>query len=96
MLVVNREEVSLQVGVVMGMVLVASSQPNKIFKFFSSKLYKIRARPLDFLVQNVGPFTTPICKSSSKKMLRKKCYAPWFNIHDVFEFLSVNLLNSCH
>ena len=27
------------------MALVASSQPNKTFKFFSSKLYKIRARP---------------------------------------------------
>jgi hypothetical protein len=33
------------------MALVASSQPNKAFK--------IRVRSLDFLVQNVGPFTTP-------------------------------------
>ena len=48
------------------MALVASSQPNKTFKFFSSKLYKIRARPfqdpaLRFEVQNIGPFTTPTC-----------------------------------
>jgi len=41
------------------MALVVSSQPNKVFKLFSSKLYKITARPLDFLVQNFGPFTTP-------------------------------------
>ena len=41
------------------MALVASSQPNKALKLFSSKLYKIRARPLDFLVQNFRPFTTP-------------------------------------
>ena len=41
------------------MALVASSQSNKALKFFSSKLYMIRARPLDFLIQNVGPFTTP-------------------------------------
>jgi len=27
------------------MALVASSQPNKVFKLFSSKLYKITARP---------------------------------------------------
>jgi len=43
------------------MALVASSQSNKTLKFFSSKLYKIKARPLDFLVQNFGPFTTPRC-----------------------------------
>ena len=48
------------VGVVMGHGLVFSSQPNNVLKFFSSKLYKIRARLLDFLVQNVSPFTTPI------------------------------------
>ena len=41
------------------MALVVSSQPNKALKIFSLELYKIRARPLDFLVQNVGPFTTP-------------------------------------
>ena len=41
------------------MVLVVSSQPNKALKLFSSKLYKIRARPLDFLIQNFRPFTTP-------------------------------------
>ena len=41
------------------MALVASSQPNKALKLFSSKLYKIRARHLDFLVQNFGPFTIP-------------------------------------
>jgi len=41
------------------MTLVASSQPNKVLKLFSSKLYKIRAQTLDFLVQNLGPFTTP-------------------------------------
>ena len=39
------------------MALVASSQSNKALKFFSLKLYKIRARLLDFLVQNIGPFT---------------------------------------
>jgi len=43
------------------MALVAFLQPNKALKLFSSKLYKIRARPLDFLVQNLGPFTTPTC-----------------------------------
>ena len=46
------------------MALVASSQPNKSFKLFSSKLYKIRVRPLNFLVQNLEPFTTPRCISS--------------------------------
>ena len=35
------------------MALVASSQLNKTLKIFNSKLYKIRTRPLDFLVQNV-------------------------------------------
>ena len=38
--------------VVMGQ---GSSQPNKALKFFSLKLYKIKARSLDFLVQNVSP-----------------------------------------
>ena len=42
------------------MAIVASSQPNKILKFFSLKLYKIRVRPLDFLGQNLEPFTTPM------------------------------------
>ena len=42
------------------MALVTSSRPNKTLKFFNSKLHKIRARPLDFLVQNIGPFTTPM------------------------------------
>ena len=37
------------------MALVASSQPNKALKIFSSKLYKIRARPLNFLVQILSP-----------------------------------------
>jgi len=46
------------------MSLVVSSQSNKILKLFSSKLYKIRARPLDFLVQNLGPFTTPTLLTS--------------------------------
>ena len=41
------------------MTLVASSQPNKTLKLFSLKLYKIRARSLDFIVQNFRPFTTP-------------------------------------
>ena len=36
------------------MALLASSQPNKALKFFSSKLHKIRARP----------FTTPRHRSS--------------------------------
>ena len=45
------------------MALVVFSQSDKIFKFFSSKLYKIRvwsfrARHLYFLIQNVSPFTT--------------------------------------
>ena len=40
------------------MALVASSQSNKTLKFFSLKLYKIRARFLNFLIQNVGSFTT--------------------------------------
>jgi len=43
------------------MILVGSSRPNKTLKLFSSKLYKIRNRSLDFLVQNIGPFTTPRC-----------------------------------
>ena len=42
------------------MAQVTSSKPNKILKLFSLKLYKIRARLLDFLVQNLGPFTIPI------------------------------------
>ena len=42
----------LDLGVVMGY------GPNKAFKLFSSKLYKIRDRLLDFLVQNTTPFTT--------------------------------------
>ena len=47
------------------MFLVASSQPNKFFKLFNLKLYRLEsdpfsARPLDFLVQNLGPFTIPI------------------------------------
>jgi len=46
------------------MSLVVSSQSNRILKLFSSKLYKIRARPLDFLVQNLGPFTTPTLLTS--------------------------------
>jgi len=50
---------SAYVGVVIGHGLVVSSQPNKTLKLFNLKLYKIRAQPLDFLVQNVGPFTTP-------------------------------------
>jgi len=41
------------------MAQVASSKLNKTLKLFSSKLYKIRVRPLDFLVQNLGLFTTP-------------------------------------
>jgi len=41
------------------MALVASSQPKKTLKLFSSKLYNIRARPLDFLVQNLELFTIP-------------------------------------
>ena len=43
------------------MAVVDSTQPNKTLKLFSSKLYKIRARPLDFLIQNFKPFTTPKC-----------------------------------
>jgi len=39
------------------MALVASSQSNEALKIFSLKLYKIRAQPLNFLVQNIGPFT---------------------------------------
>ena len=35
------------------MVLIVFSQFNKIFKFFNLKLYKIRARLLNFLVQNI-------------------------------------------
>ena len=42
----------LDLGVVMGYGL------NNAFKLFSSKLYKIRDRFLDFLVQNPTPFTT--------------------------------------
>ena len=42
------------------MALVTSSQPNKTLKLFSLKLYKIRVRLLDFLVQNLRSFTTPI------------------------------------
>ena len=57
------------------MALVASSQPNKALKIFSSKLHKIRARPLDFLVQNVGPFTTHKCEMfliNLKELVEKK------------------------
>ena len=39
------------------MVLVVSSQSNIAFKFFSSKFYRIRARPLDSLGQILRPFT---------------------------------------
>ena len=42
----------LDLGVVMGY------SPNNAFKLFSSKLYKIRDRFLDFLVQNPTPFAT--------------------------------------
>ena len=35
------------------MALVASSQPNKTLKFFSSNLYKIRARSLDYLNKKI-------------------------------------------
>ena len=56
------------------MVLVGSSQPNKVFKFFivqnciklEPDFFKIRL--LDFLVQNIGHFTTPIqCRVHSRK-----------------------------
>ena len=41
------------------MALVITSQSNLALKFFSSKLYKIRARPLDYLGQIWRPVTTP-------------------------------------
>ena len=41
------------------MALMASSQPNMTLKYFSSKLYKIRARLLYSLGQIARPFTTP-------------------------------------
>ena len=41
------------------MALMTSSQPSKALKLFNLKLYKIRARPLNFLFQNLGSFTTP-------------------------------------
>ena len=53
------------------MALMASSQPNKTFKFFNSKLHKIRAWPLDFLVQNVGPFTTPTVRGPTSQSARQ-------------------------
>jgi len=47
------------------MSLVVFSQSNKIFKLFNLKLYRLepgpfRTQSLDFLVQNLGPFTIPI------------------------------------
>ena len=45
------------------MVLVVSLQPNKIFKLFSSKLYKIRTRPLDFSSSKYWALYHPSCDS---------------------------------
>ena len=42
------------------MALVVSSQSNKIFKFFSSKLYKIRARSFQSLILR---FSKPKCRA---------------------------------
>ena len=70
------------------MVLVVSLQPNKIFKLFSSKLYKIKARHFQdrsqiFLFQNLGSFTTPSCTPPCRPPLAH---------YDRFIFLAYSVL----
>ena len=62
------------------MALVISSQPNKALKFLVQKYIYLepgpfRARSLDFLVQNVGPFTTPTCKPFGEQDRRARTYS---------------------
>ena len=47
-----------------------SLQPNKVFKVFSSKLYKIIIRFLNFLIQNIEPFiTTSLSRQAARVLL---------------------------
>ena len=67
------------------MVLVDSSQHIKALKFFSSKLYKIRALPfrtrsLDFLIQNFRLFTTPSGGGPNDDQAPVGCSLVWFGI----------------
>jgi hypothetical protein len=41
------------------MTLVLFSQSNLVLYIFSSKLYKIRAQPLDYLAKNLRSFISP-------------------------------------
>ena len=78
------------------MALVAYSQPNKTLKFLVQKYICLepgpfRARSLNFLVQNVGPFTTPTSVTSNGScIVRHKSYVAW--MIDALLFFLENLL----